>query len=67
MKYLEAVQAVQELMADSGIKDEGIALNQALKYINRIATGETGAHPLLQVEAASIAFALYDGEEDSEE
>jgi hypothetical protein len=65
MTFENAVAATREVMKDSGIQDEGLAKHQALDFINGLATSDT-TDPLLRVEAASIAFALYRGEENSE-
>ena len=65
MKFLDAVQAVQEIMDDSRLEDQGLAFHQALDFINRTAVGDTSAHPLLVVEAYAIATAIARGPEDS--
>jgi len=66
MNYTDAVQAVREIMADLPTHDPDMALNQALQYINKVASGDTDAHPLLVVEAYAISMALARGEDEEE-
>ena len=64
MRFDSAVSEVRQMLKDTGMHDEGIALHTVVRDLLHIAQTADG---MVAVDAFAISMALARGEEDSEE